>query len=518
MKKRTKKLLFLARLAKMLLIPIGFVLFVTGCGKSDHKAGTSVTVKWAYYMPTSWDPVTSRTGADINSISVAYASLTRLDAAGKVEPGLAKAWHYNGDGTAITFELRDKLTFTDGTKLDAAAVKAFFDRGLSQKNSFLKDQLSDIESISADSPTLVTLHLTQPDYQIPYLVAGRTGAIPSPTAAAKDLAKLSLWPVGAGPFKMIESVPESYAYFVKNPDYWDAANIHVDRLEISVMPDPATLVAAIRSGAIDVSILPARRVAEAKADGLTVTIAPSLTAADMSINLNKAPFTNGKVVEAFRYAFNRQEFVDVLTAGRGSITHQPFPPGYYAADPELETLWGYDPDRAKVLLAAAGYQPGSLTVTITTSALLDNGGAAELAQSQLAKIGVNSVIRVVPPGSTTWQSEVYIGKNAQLATDVSIGRESPVQSLLATFGPSGIMNLSGPHATPAFLAALETVRRTPLEDPQYLPRLHDAVRLGVEQSPSDYIYSTPWIIVSKPSLKHLAIGLSQIRWEGATAE
>lgn len=508
---------FVTRTARLLLVPIVAALMVVACGQSDDKAGKPVTVKWAFILPTSWDPVTSRTGADINTISLAYASLTRLDRAGNVEPSLAKRWHYNNDGTAITFELRDGLKFTDGTPLDAAAVKAFFDRGKTQKDSFLKDQLADVDGVSVEGPSLVTLHMSEPDYQIPYLVAGRTGAISSPDAAEKDLAKLSLWPVGAGPFKMVEFVAESYAHFVKNPDYWDAADIHIDRLELSVIPDSATLVAGILSGSIDFAVLPATKVAEAKADGLTVTITPSLSARDISINLNKPPFTNDKVVDAFRYAFNPQEFVKVISKGLGAVTHQPFPPTYFAADPGIEHLWSYDPDRAVSLLTEAGYPAGSLEITITTNARIEDG-AAELVQAQLARIGVKSTIRVVPPGSSTWQSEVYIAKNAQLATDGTIGRESPVQSLLADFGPSGIMNLSGPHATDAFLKALDTVRKTPLDDPQYLQRLHDAVRIGVEQSPSNYLYSNPWIIVSKPGLHNLNIGLSQIRWEGVTVE
>jgi peptide/nickel transport system substrate-binding protein len=505
------------RAVRRLLVPLGVLMLIAGCGPSGDQAGKPVTVKWAFILPTSWDPVTSRTGADINTIGLAYASLTRLDHAGKAEPSLAKSWRYNADGTAITFELRDGLKFTDGTPLDANAVKAFFERGKTEKDSFLKDQLEDVESVSVESPTLVTLHLSQPDYQIPYLVAGRTGAISSPAAAQTDLAKLSLWPVGAGPFKMVEFVAESYAHFVKNPDYWDADNIHIDRLELTVSPDPSTMVAGVLSGSIDLVMLPPTKVAEAKASGLTVTIAPSLSARDISINLNKPPFTDPNVVEAFRYAFDPQEFVKVLTDGLGSVTHQPFPPDYFAADPAVETLWSYDRARAAKLLVDAGYPPGSLAVTITTSVVLYSG-TAELIQAQLAKIGVKATIRVLPPGSSTMQSVVYVAKDAQLATDGTIGRESPVQNLLATFGPSGIMNLSGPHATDQFLNALDAVRKTPLDDPQYLPRLHEAVRIGVEQSPSDYLFSVPWILASKPALKNLNIQPSQIRWEGVTVQ
>ncbi|MGC0366504.1 peptide/nickel transport system substrate-binding protein [Rhodococcus sp. 27YEA15] len=495
--------------ATIFAVIVGLVSTACGGGSSTHESA----VKWAFSLPTSWDPVTSRTGNDINTISLAYASLTRLDGEGNVEPALASTWKYNADGTAVTFTLRDALTFSDGTALDAQAVKDFFDRGKKQEDSFLRDQLAGIDNITADSTTDVTLHLTEPDYQVPYLVAGRTGAIASPTAAA-DPQKLSVWPVGAGPFEITDFVAEDHAYFKKNPNYWDADNIHIEHFELSVAPDPATLVAGVQSGSIDFATLPALQSKEAEAAGLTVTVKPSLAANNVSINLNKAPFDNPKVVEAFRYAFDRQVFVDVITNGLGSKTSQPFPEGYLAFNPEIEKLWNYDPDRASRLLAEAGYGPGQLSIEVTAMSTATN--RAELVQSQLKKIGVESTIKVVPPGSSTWQSEVYIAKNPQLATDGTIGRESPVQNLLAVYGPAGIMNLSGPHATPEFTAALDTVRRTPLEDPEYKQRLWDAVKIGVEQSPTNYLFSNPWITVSNPKVKNLNILPSQIRWEGVT--
>jgi len=495
--------------AVILGVIVGFV--ATACGGGSSSDGAEV--KWAFNLPTSWDPVTSRTGNDINTISLAYASLTRLDAEGNVEPSLAESWKYNADGTAVTFTLRDGLTFSDGTILDAPAVKAFFDRGKTQDDSFLRDQLAGVTEVTADSATDVTLHLADADYQIPYLVAGRTGAIASPTAAA-DPQKLSVWPVGAGPFTITDFVAEDHAYFEKNPNYWDAENIHIDHFELSVAPDPATLVAGVQSGSIDFATLPALQSKEAEAAGLDVTVKPSLAANDVSINLNKAPFDNPKVVEAFRYAFDRQAFVDVITNGLGSTTSQPFPSGYLAFNPEIEKLWNYDPDKAARLLTEAGFGPGQLSLEITAQSAATN--RAELVQSQLKKIGVESTIKVVPPGSSTWQSEVYIAKNPQLATDGTIGRESPVQNLLAVYGPEGIMNLSGPHASPEFTAALDAVRRTPLEDPEYKPRLWQAVKVGVEQSPTNYIFSNPWIIVSNPDLKNLNILPSQVRWEGVT--
>lgn len=490
---------------------------MSACGTAGDSSPTSSdqesVLRWSFGLPTSWDPVASRTGNDINTISLAYASLTKLDAEGNVEPSLAESWKYDDSGTAVTFTLRDGLTFSDGTPLDAEAVKAHFERGKTQDDSHLRDQLADLESVTADSPTKVTLHLASVDYQVPYLVAGRTGAIASPTAA-EDPDELAVHPVGAGPFIMTEFVAESHATFVKNDDYWDAADIHVDRLELSTALDDATVVSAVQSGSIDVARLPATQVDQAKAADLTVSVAGTLAASDASINLNKTPFDDPAVVEAFRYAFDRQEFVDVLTGGEGTVTHQPFPKGYVAFNPEVEKIWDYDPKKARQILADAGYEDGDVSIEIT--AMATGEVSAQLAQSQLADIGVKSTIKVVPAGSTTWQDEVYVAKNPQLALDGTIGRESPVANLLATYGPQGIMNISGPHSSDEFLTALNAVRSTPIDSPEYQSVLREAVRIGVEQSPTNYLYSAPWIIVSAPAVGKLNLLPSQVRWEGVT--
>lgn len=487
---------------------------MSSCAGVSAGAGTDdgdAVLRWAFGLPTSWDPVTSRTGNDINTISLAYASLTRLDESGDVEPSLAESWEYDDTGTAITFTLREDLTFSDGTPLNAEAVKAHFERGKEQSDSHLRDQLADLHSVTADSETEVTLHLSHVDYQIPYLVAGRTGAIASPSAA-EDPEQLATAPVGAGPFTLTEFVAESHATFVKNEHYWDAEDIHIDRLELTTALDAATVVSAVQSGSVDVASLPPTQIDQAEGAGLTVTVTGTLAASDASLNLNQAPLNDPAVVEALRYAFDRQAFVDAVTAGTGTVTHQPFPEGYVAFNPEVETLWSYDPDKARQILHDAGYDDGELSIGITAHAGRES--AAQLTQSQLADIGIDSSINLVPIGSTTWQDEVYVAKSPQLALDGTIGRESPVANLLAAFGPDGIMNLSGPHASDEFLTALDAVRATPIDAPDYQEKLWDAVRSGVEQSPTNYLYSSPWVIVSAPNVSELNLLPSQVRWEG----
>lgn len=501
-------------LAPLVAAAAAIALLLAGCSAPASGEDKPATLRWAFSLPTSWDPVTSSTGNDINTLSLVYASLTQLDEKGNAGPGLAESWDYSEDGTEVTFHLRPGLTFTDDTPLDAEAVKASLERGKTQENSLLKDQLSTIESITTEGDLDVTLHLAAVDYQVPNLLAGKTGAIVSPTAAEADPGALPTAPVGAGPFTFESFVPESNAVLVKNDGYWDADDIHIDRFELSVAPDPATVVAAIQSGSIDVAGLGATQIPEAEAAGLVVQQLDTLGVSQVDVHTGIAPFDNPKVVEALKYAIDRQEIVDVLTAGTGTVTYQPFPAGYVAYNPDLDDRYAYDPEKATQLLAEAGYGPASpLTFEITAAGY--NEAQAQLVQAQLAKIGVNATISLVPAGSSTWQQTVYLGRTAGFALDGTVGRESPVQNLSVVYGPTGLMNTSR-TASDEFLAALDLVRATPLDDPDYPSILQAAVKIGVEQSASFSTYTAKRIIVHSAAVSDLPQFLSQVRWEGVT--
>jgi peptide/nickel transport system substrate-binding protein len=500
---------FLFRLAALAATA---ALALAGCGGGSGAAPGTLT--WGFNLPTSWDPVTSSTGNDINTVSLVYASLTRLDAKGDAGPGLAQSWKYNADGTAVTFTLRPGLTFTDGTPLNADAVKQSLLRGKTQQNSLLKDQLSTIKDITTAGDLDVTLNLAAPDFQVPNLLAGKTGAIVSPAAFTKDAAAIPTAPVGAGPFKFESFVPESKAVLVKNPGYWDAAEIKLDRLVLTTGTDPSSVIAAVQTGSLDVATITGSQVAQAKAAGLDVEVIDSMTVNQVDVHSGLAPLTDRRVVDALKFAVDRQAIINVVNGGVGDVTYQPFPKGYVAYDPALDGVFAYDPAKAKQMLAAAGVTPGSLKLTVTVNSVAQS--TAELVQQQLQAVGVDATIKVVPPGSSTWQQEVYLGRKAQFALDGTVGRESPVQNLGVVYGPTGLMNTSK-VATPEFLAALDAVRKTPLDAPDYPIVLRKAVATGVQMSPSFSLGTSPRIVVRSKRVSPLPHVLSQYRWEGVTA-
>jgi len=495
---------------------LGAVLALTlsttlaACGGDSTAAGGSGgngTLKWASsYFPAHWDPVVSGSGAQFRQLALVYASLTRTDEDGKAVPDLAESWDYNDKGDQVTFHLRDGLTFTDGEPVDGAAIKDAIERAQKQENSALFGDLTSIKTVEADGLDVV-LNLSQVDYQIPQLLGERVLQVASPKAAS-DAEKLDQAPVGAGPFKVTQLVPGTKAVLEKNPDYWDADNIHIDKVELTSAPDASTVVNGLKTGVYNFADLDASQAEAAEKAGLDVFVQPGFNASNISINVNKKPFDNPLVVEAVRYAVDRQEFVDKLTFGYGEVTDQPFPKEYVAYDPESEDAYPYDPEKAKKLLSEAGYDDGEIKLDLVIPAATPE---AEIVQSQLGAVGIDVEIKV----DKNWATP-FFAKDLTLSLYGTTGRDSAVQTLTAHFGPDGPLNLSTPYEPAGFEAAVAKVRQTPLDAADYADTLQAATRAGLESKALVFTYSSPNLFTKDPSISDLPANPGHVDWTGVT--
>ncbi|WNF00780.1 ABC transporter substrate-binding protein [Streptomyces luomodiensis] len=480
---------------------------LSACSGEAVSAGGSAALKWtSSYFPTHWDPVVGGSGAQFRELSLVYASLTRTDETGKAVPDLAKSWEYNAKGDQITFHLRPNLTFSDGAPVDGAAVKAAIERAKKQRNSALFGDLTSIASVRAKGLDAV-VHLTQVDYQIPQLLGERVLQIASPKAAASP-EKLDQNPVGAGPFIVTQLIPGTKAVLKKNPDYWDARHIHIDNVELTSAPDASTVVSGLQTGAYNFADIDPSQARAAKKAGLDVFVQPGFNASNISLNVNKAPFDNDKVVDAVRYAINRKEFVDKLTFGYGEETDQPFPKGYVAYDPKSANAYPYDPAKAKKLLAEAGYKSGQIKLNLV---IPEEDPQAEIVQSQLAKVGITVNIKI----DKNWATP-FFAKDLTFSLYSTTGRDSAAQTLTAHFGPNGPLNLSSPYEPAGFEAAIAKVRRTPLDSPAYPEVLRAATRAGLRSKALVFTYSSPNLIAKSKSISDLPKNPAHIDWTGVT--
>jgi peptide/nickel transport system substrate-binding protein len=287
-----------ARRAPPSALPVAFwVSLLSLAFLSCHSHGGTVgspsprVLRWATDFPGNWDPVVQGSGGGFRVLALAYASLTEIDEEGNARPGLARSWEYNARGDEITFHLRPALRFTDGTPVNAEAVKLYLERAKTQPNSALAGDLSSIESIRIANDLDVVLHLTQVDHQIPLLLGQRVAQITS-AQAARDPKALNGFPVGAGPFRVVELVPESHVFLKKNPDYWDAEHIFIDEVRVYAGVDPATVVPSVQTGVYDFAVLAPSQVKAAQQAGLDVVFQPGFNASNIAVNVHKKPFTD----------------------------------------------------------------------------------------------------------------------------------------------------------------------------------------------------------------------------------
>ena len=469
--------------------------------KSDAASGT---LNWAAsYQPSSWDPVVAGSGGTFRITSLAYASLTNTNEKGEAVPGLATSWKYNKTGTQVTFHLRPKLTFDDGSPLNSAAVKAYIVRAQTQTNSALVGEgIAPIKSIDTPNDLDVVLNLSQPDFQLPLVLAQRVGQITNPK---RTPAELNVKPDGAGPFKAVEVVAGAHATFVKNPAYWDAKNIHIAKVEVFFNIDPSSVVSGLQTGVYNFSDLGTSQIKAAKAAGLDVIFQPGFNATNLSVNRAVAPFNNPKVLEAVNYAINRDQIVKQVDFGYGKATDQPFPSGYIAYDPTSTQRYSYDPSKAKELLAEAGYKSGLSVKFVVSASTPEN----ELLQAQLKAVGINAKLQVDPNWATG-----FFAKKLALSAYGTTGRDSPIQTLQAHFGAQGALNSSGVDGGAAYQAAIAKALATPLDSPDYKANIQAATREGLATTGLIFTDSVPNIFVKAKAVSSLPKIPAYVTWTG----
>ena len=307
----------------------------------------------------------------------------------------------------------------------------------------------------------VVVHLTQVDYQIPQLLGERVLQIASPKAAA-DPAKLDQNPVGAGPFIVTQLVPGTKAVLKKNPDYWDAKNIHIDNVRADLGPRRVhrRLRPADRRLQLRRHRRPARPSAAKKA-GLDVFVQPGFNASNISLNINKAPFNNPKVVDAVRYAVNRQEFVDKLTFGYGAGDRPALPArGTSPTTRSRRTCTRTTRPRPSSCSREAGLQAGP------DQARPGHPGRRTRTPRSCSRSSAAVGIKVNIKIDKNWATP-FFAKDLTFSLYGTTGRDSALQTLTAHFGPNGPLNLSTPYEPAGFEAAVAKVRQTPLDAPDY---------------------------------------------------
>lgn len=323
-------------------------------------------------------------------LQAVYDTLLRADPDGSIVPGLATEWEWDDTKTVLTLTLRDGVEFTDGTALTAQVAADNLTRfrdGTSENAAFL----AGVTSAEAPDDTTLVITLAQPDPALPVYLTQNAGLVGSP--AMFDSADAQTTPIGSGPYVLDadDTVVGSKYVFETNDDYWDTESVHYDSIEMTFYGDPTALMNAVKGGQVDATnVQSPTQITEAEGAGFAAqTYEQNWTGfllVDREGTINPA-FGDVRVRQAFNYALDRDGLVEALAGGLGTTTTQVFGVNSSAYDDALNEQYPYDPEKAKDLLAEAGYADG-LTLVMPSNNFVPEAEFA-IYKEQLGAVGIN---------------------------------------------------------------------------------------------------------------------------------
>ena len=343
------------------------------------------------------DPQRSNGTVALRVIDAVFDPLVREDLSGgtstapAIVPALASDWSVSEDGLQYTFQIRDGVTFHDGTALDAAAVQTNFDRLMDQESAVFDERASGnmsfltrwIESTEAVGAMTFVIRMEEPFSGLPRLLSDRRMSIVSPAALeAHKGDELGFNPVGTGPFKLDGFEQGQTISLDRNEDYWRGAP-EINTLVFRPVTDPTALAIAMQTGQVDViPSASAEQVTQLGADpAFEVQYPEPANAYFIRLNTRIAPTDNPAFRQALNYAVNRDAIAALFGNQAAPATH-PVPSGNEISEAAgVIEGYSYDREKANELIAKAGTE-----TPVTIDILAPNSGPGFGLASQLVTL------------------------------------------------------------------------------------------------------------------------------------
>ena len=325
--------------------------------------------------PDVLDPTLARSFVGRIVFSALCDKLFDIDEKLNILPQLASSYEWSADSKALTLKLRQGVTFHDGEKFDAAAVKFNLERHKNLAGSNRRGELAPVTSIDVIDPSTVRLNLSAPFTPLLAQLTDRAGMMVSPKAATAAGDKFGSHPVCSGPFKFAERVAQDRIVLEKFPNYWNKEAIHFDKVIYTPIPDATVRLANLKSGQLDFI----ERMASNDVEGVmkdkkyNVSRITEIGYQGITINVGKSDQAkknplgrDARVREAFELSLDRQGLAQVVMDNEALVGNQWVSPNnpYYAKNVPMPKR---DIDKAKALLKAAGVEKPSFTLVTTTA-------------------------------------------------------------------------------------------------------------------------------------------------------
>ena len=343
---------------------------------------------------------------------------------GSLTEGVAESYEVSDDGLTYTFKIREGITFHNGEDLTIDDIMYTFERlmGLAGGEK-LSNNFDNVDSIDTLDDTTFVMTLKEPNSNFLYsLTALQSAIIPK-----SNDGKHNENPIGTGPFAFVNYSPGSSLELKKHEGYWQEGLPYLEKVNFIFQSDDQAAVMNLLANEVNLTGIPGHRVSEVEGN-YNVSHQNNNSSLIITFNGDKEPFNDVKVRQAINYAINKKDIIDSVFSGYATPIGSNMSPamGDYYLD-GLQEVYNRDVEKAKELLAEAGY-PNGFSTKITVSSHNDiYSSIAQIAVENLKEIGIDVEIEVVEWG--IWLERVYSGRDYEMTSIDLTGRPSAYEVL-----------------------------------------------------------------------------------------
>src|SRR3954464_8511998 len=478
-------------------LALGFALLSSLAGAQTLRIGLAED-------PDILDPTMARTFVGRIVFAGLCDKLLDLNEKLTIVPQLATSHEWSADNKALTLKLRSAVTFHDGEKFDAQAVKFNLERHKNMQGSNRRGELAPVSSVDAVDATTVRINLSAPFAPLLAALTDRAGMMVSPKAAQAAGDKFGAHPVCSGPFRFVERVAQDRIVLERFPNYWNKGQINFERIVYVPIVDATVRLANLRSGQLDfIERLAPSDVRALKSDSrFKISKIVEIGYQGITINTGKSELAqknplgkDARVREAFELSLDRDAIVKVAMEGEAQAGNQWVAPNnrYYGKSAPIPKR---NVERAKQLLKEAGVTNPSFTLMTPTESGAQR--VAQVVQAMAKDAGFDVKIQ-----STEFATSLNLADKGQFEAYVLAwsGRADPDGNLQTFIACKGPLNTSG-YCNAQVDEAIEKARTT--LDPAQRAKLYDAVAVQVTKDrPIVYLYHRHWLWAHSAKLSGL---------------
>ena len=446
----------------LVAVGLAFALAVSGCSSSDtdNDGGPGAASGGALVVGVTTDPDTlfpwkATQFQAVNILQTIYGTLTEFDKDLNVVPGLATEWKPSEDGKTLTLTLREGVTFADGSTFGSEDVKFSLEAIQDEKNAAVsRASLASVTKVDAPDPKTVVLTLSAPDAALPANLAVLNMAMLSSEDTESEL---NTAPNGTGPFSFKERTASQSLTIAKNDKYWGTVPA-LDTIEFRVIPDETSIVSAMQSGNVHLSVFDDPVVAQS-AEGGTISVAktPQLAYHALQLNATKGALTDLNVRLAIQCAIDRQQVLETAALGEGEVTG-PITSPAYKSDPNARPCPTRDLAKAADYLKKAGKEGGVTIKTIVSQGeYATSVNEAQNLKAQLAEAKITLEIEVLESGAYV---DRWVAADFEAAVALNGGRPDPDGMYGRYFTSKGNLNKVAGYSSPELDALFAEGKQT----------------------------------------------------------